>query len=256
MSGNSDFFSRAPDYLLAVARGQVPGAYPINGFGRHTSAGAVSNQIIWPDGTFVIPPSAGVQMAIVSTSANDAAAGTGIRQVEVHYLDASLNPQFEIVTLNGLTPVNTVATDIRFVQDVHGHTTGALKLSAGIIAMTNGGNTYGYIPAGTLRSASSARMVPKGKRMFVVDLAAGASSGTAAAAVQIELVATQHDTRLYTNDGLFFPQGMTALQDTTAALRVTVPGPFMENAVVAMRGTTDKAATLAGTWFGWVEDAR
>lgn len=98
-------------------------------------------------------------------------------------------------------------------------------------------------------------MVPRGKRMFVADLAAGASSGTAAAAVQIEAVCTQHDARLYTNDGIFFPQGMTALQDTTASVSLTVPGPWMEGAVFAMRATSDKAATFAGTWYGWLENA-
>lgn len=39
-------------------------------------------------------------MSVVSSSANDADAGTGTQQVHIHYLDANYNIGFEIVTLN------------------------------------------------------------------------------------------------------------------------------------------------------------
>ena len=58
-------------------------------------------------------------MKLASTSANDTAAGTGIRKVRIHYLDADHVPHEEVVTLNGLTAVNTVATDIYRINRLH-----------------------------------------------------------------------------------------------------------------------------------------
>jgi len=254
---NSDFYARQAGYLIAVARGQVPGAYPISGFGKYVATGAISNQIIWPDGAFNIPPAGGVQISLVSNSPNDTAAGTGARQVEVHYLDGTLVEKVEIVTLNGLTPVAMVETKVSFIQCLHVHAAGSLLSAAGTIIAYNGATTYSILGPGTVRCASSARMVPKGKRLFVSDISAGASSGTAAANVQIELVATQLDNRVYTYaaPGLWIPHGINSLQDDTAVLSISCPGPFSESAIVALRGTTDKAATLAGTWFGWLENA-
>ena len=74
--------------------------------------------------TLPIPVSTGVQMTVVSTSGNDAAAGSGIRTIEIHYLDANGNEQIEGVTMNGVTGVNTVATNIRFVNEFYAETVG------------------------------------------------------------------------------------------------------------------------------------
>src|SRR5512139_3268256 len=125
------------DYATAVARGDVLNAEPFGGYGELTTAGAVNNQIIWPDGVYTIPPAAGVQMSLVSTSASDGVAGTGIRSLDIHYLDNTLTPQIETVVLNGLTPVLTVATNIRFIQCMHMITFGTGKAAAGVITATN-----------------------------------------------------------------------------------------------------------------------
>lgn len=78
------------DYLVSIARGQVPGAEPFGGFGERLTVGAVSNGLLWPDGVLYIPALAGVQPSIASTSAADTnTAGTGIRTIEVHYLVAT-----------------------------------------------------------------------------------------------------------------------------------------------------------------------
>jgi hypothetical protein len=250
-----EFFNRNIDTgrALEIARGRISGACPIVGFGINTTSGSANNVILYPGPTFNIPPAAGVQMTIVSTSANDTVGGSGVQQLEVHYLDANLDDQIELVNMNGLTPVLTVASNIRFIQCFHGHLVGATKLAEGLITCSNGGIEYARVSAGRIRCESSARMVPRGKNLFVADLSAGANSGTATAQVEIELVATQLDIHIYTEQGLFIPHGIACLQDNTATLNVTSPGPFREGAIVAMRGRTDKAATMTGTWFGWTE---
>lgn len=242
------------DYLLAVARGAVPGAEPFGGFGERTTTGAVVSGLLWPNGALYIPASTGVQPSIVSTSANDAAAGTGIRSVEVHYLDANLDPRAEFVTLNGLTPVPMAATDVRFIQDVHAYTVGSGGYSAGAITASFAGGTLAEIGASNLRGRSTARMVPRGKYGFVNAAISGAASGTATSEVHIELVATELDTHQFTQKGLFFAYGEVAVQDNSAGLSFPTPLRFKEGTIIAMTFTCDKAALVTGTWFGWLED--
>lgn len=55
----------------------------------------------------------------MSTSASDAAAGTGIWKIERHYINAAGAAAVETITLTGTTPINSVATDVRFIQYLH-----------------------------------------------------------------------------------------------------------------------------------------
>lgn len=239
--------------MVNVARGLVTGAQPYGSYGKRTTSGAETNQILWPNGTFTIPSSSGVQMTLVSTSANDDETGTNIREVEIHYLDANLAQQSEIVTLQGLTPVTTTATNIRFINCMHVHTFGTTAYAAGDITASNGGTTYSEISTGELRCSSSARMIPAGKKCYVAGAVAGAVSGTAAAGVVIQLVGSELDSNQYVDPLIMFPHGGIGLQDTTAAFNFPVPFPFSAGSVVALSITTDKAAIVAGSWYGWLE---
>lgn len=239
--------------LNDVARNKISGAQPYGSYGQYTATGAITDQIIWPDGVYSVPPATGVQMTLVSTSTGDAAGQTGIQSVHIHYLDNLLYERTETLALNGTTPVTTVATNIRFIQCMHMATYGSNKKAVGIISATNGGNTYSQIAAGSKRCASSVRMVPKGKRLFVNALSAGASSGTAAASVLVKFVATYLEGHDYTADSVFLPYSSTALQDSAESIVLPVPVSFTEGIAVGMMCTTDKAATIVGSWFGWLE---
>ena len=241
----------------AIVRGQVLGASPFNSYGRFVATGAEVNHIIWPDGVFNIPASSGVQMSIVSGSANDdgSPVGTGIRTMDIHYLDNTLTPQTETITLNGTTAVLTVATNIRFIQCMHIVTVGSLKAAAGIITASNGGITYAQIDAGSRRCASSARMVPAGKVLYIKGAIGSSISGTAAAGAQIKLSSTYFDGHDLTADLVFMPFGSVGVQDTTTAYAFPVPaGPFPAGTIVAMEVTVDKAAIITGDWFGYLEN--
>lgn len=241
------------DGTTQFANSAVPGAQPLDGFGERVTTGPVVNGIIWPNGAVYVPPSAGVRPSLVSTSTNDAAAGTGMRTIEVHYLSTLLIPKQEIVTLNGTTPVLMAATDVRWIQKMHAQTVGSGGYAAGNITASFGGNTLQYLQLGDLKSRSSLRRVPKGKVLFIHDAVGGAVSGTAAAQVHIELVATEEDEHQFNDLGLFFPKTEIALQDTTANMPMH-PLKYNEGAIVGMSFSCDKAVTVTGTWFGWLED--
>jgi len=88
-------------------------------------------------------PSTNAQRSISSNNANDTSGGTGARTVKLVYLNSSGQGYFsEIITLNGITPVNTVATDICYIQSLEVLTVGSGNTNAGtltLFASTGGG---------------------------------------------------------------------------------------------------------------------
>lgn len=247
-------YRRNDDYLRDVARGAVPGASIAIGYGRRLSA-AAEGGILWPDGAFALPPSTGVQLSVVSTSADDSAAGTGIRTLEIHYLDTALDLQVETVVMNGLTPVLTTATNIRAVQCMHMLSWGTLVAAAGNISAGVGVQNYSYIAAGDARCSSSVRMVPRGKRLLVMDVFAGSTSGTAAGAVEMFMVSTYFEGHDYTDSSVFMPYAAGGFQDNAVGMAFHCPFPLYEGTAFGLAYTVDKASVaISGSWFGILED--
>ncbi len=96
-------------------------------------------------------PSTAAQRSIGSDNAADAGAGTGARTVKIIYYDNVLaGPFSETVTLNGVTPVNTVATNIRFIESLVVMTVGSDGANMGTISLF--GSTAGA--GGTITTIS------------------------------------------------------------------------------------------------------
>jgi hypothetical protein len=246
------------DQQLEITRGRVDGAYPVVIDGHLVTTGAATNVLILEGSTIKDPsvaPAAGLQMSIVSTSAQDSAAGTGIRSIVLNYLDADLMPHSETITLNGTTPVLTTATNIRWVGEIHLHTYGSGKAFAGNLTVTNGGTRYKFISAGSRTTRSSAYRVPAGKRLIIHTLYAGAHSGTSATGVTIDVVASRINNESFADAGLLITQGTIALQDSSVILSDGALYAIPAGEIVALRATTDKAATVTGGFYGWLEDA-
>jgi hypothetical protein len=247
---------------VEIARGRMEGAQPVAVTGTITTSGAVTDIMVWPGSTVKDPsvaPVEGVQMTLVSTSAQDGPAGTGIRTLRFNYLDADLNPQSEIVALNGTTPVVTVATNVRWVGDLTGLTFGSEKHAVGNITVTNGGTRYKLLDLEARATRSTAFRVPAGKRLIVHSIFAGACSGTAAAKVQVSLVASVIGNLDGTVDrfedvGLLFRQGTIELQDNTTTLADGALAALPPGSILGFRVTTDKGATVSAGFYGWLED--
>lgn len=93
------------------------------------------------------------QRSVLSSSANDTAAGTGARTIEIIYYTATgTGPFTETITLNGVAPVNTVNTDICFIEKIQVVTVGSGTANAGTISLRaatgGGGATIGTIAIG------------------------------------------------------------------------------------------------------------
>jgi len=238
-----------------IARGYVPGAVQFGSFGERDFPGEAFEEMIWSDGTYNVPPVTGIQLSFSSTSADDSASGTGIRSIELHYLNANLEEKIEIVTLNGLTAVLTSATDIRFVNLMHINTAGTQSIAQGNIQGSNNGLVYCSILAGFNVQISSARMVPKNKKFYVAGATAGAISGTSAARVLIRFVANAYNGLTFNDPIIFLPYGSIGIQDSTVVYQFPVPFAFGEGIVVGLRASCDKGCIVTGGLYGWLEDA-
>ncbi len=243
---------------LEVARGRVEGAYPVVIDGHLTTSGAATDVLILDGSTIKDPsvaPSTGLQMSSVSTSAQDGPGGTGVRSIRLNYLDADLIERDEIVTLNGTTPVLTVATNIRWVGEIHLLTYGSGKAFAGDLTVTNAGTRYKFIPASNRTTRSSAYRVPAGKRLIVHTIYAASTSGTSAARVTVDVVVSRLNSDSFADAGLLISQGSIGLQDGSAILSDGALYAVPAGEIIALRATTDKGATITGGFFGWLEDA-
>ena len=131
----------------------------------------------------------GAQRSISSSSASDTAApGVGARTVRIEYLTSAGVALTETVTLNGVTPVNTVATDICYIEHIFVVTAGSTGRNVGTItlfvATGGGGGVIGTIGVGSLvtgqgdsRTLWAHHYIPAGVTAQFYTLVVSAESG-------------------------------------------------------------------------------
>lgn len=155
----------------------LPGSNSGRSYG-YTATSAASAKTV--RATIYTPPGNNAQRSIVSTNANDTAAGTGARTVKITYLDATgAGPFTETITLNGTTAVNTVNTNIALIERMDVMTVGAGGGNAGTINLqtliNGGGTTIGSIAVGDNQTNWAHHYVPVGKTCYVLLIEGSAS---------------------------------------------------------------------------------
>jgi len=124
--------------------------------------------------------------SVKSSSANDAAAGTGARTVTITYLDSTgAGPNTETVTLNGTTAVNLVNTNHCFIEKIVVTTVGSTGSNAGTISLFTGaagaGTLVGTIGVNDNRTFWTHHYTPTGKTTYITGTLIGNSSTTVGA---------------------------------------------------------------------------
>ena len=139
-------------------------------------------------------PTTGQTLYLVSTSANDAAAGTGVRTVQIVYLDSSGNLASTTKTMNGTTPVSC-GTGFSFILWMEAATVDTGGVAAGNISLssTNGAatvaTTFEYIAAGGNRSLSGRCKIPTGYNGYLLSWSAAAVSATMDCRIRTDVLA-------------------------------------------------------------------
>jgi len=248
----------APPYLQleAIATGIYPGKTPFAIDGRTTGVNSTRVDVI-EFGTTYVSPASPIQMQVVSTSANDAALGSGIRSVTIHYLDTNYNAQTTVVTLNGVTPVLTTPTNILRVNGMHANTTAGFSASAaGNISLqaVGGATTYSYISAGYKTSRSSVFTIPAGKTGYIYAFGISTGAVTGAHFTNVTLMATSHDGVAFAN----VPLLQQELSSVNSSISVPFPIPIkvpatMDIRVNAVSDASNANVTVTCYFDGWYE---
>ena len=245
-------------YETAIGIGERVGHVVFRGFGRREAlTTAAAGDDIW-DGTSPLIPypnqSNGEQIAFVSTSAADSESGAGVQQIEIHYLNNAGTALIEILTLNGTTPVNSAAINIRFIQYINAHRVGTFGASAtGRITaykLATPTTVYSVISIGAGISLSSARMIPAGKSFYLNYIAV---TGVSSKPLSIRLTATCDNGGTIT-PGIFLANEIFEIQDSTATVVVSVPRKFPEFSIIkgaAISNTAGGACSVS--YGGWIE---
>jgi hypothetical protein len=108
---------------------------------------------------------------VFSSAAADASAGTGARTAKVFGLDGNYVQQSETVTLNGVTPVNTVNSYLR-LDTIQVITAGSGGSNAGTITVRQSittANVFAVMPIGNNRTMIAAFTVPAGNRAYLTN---------------------------------------------------------------------------------------
>jgi hypothetical protein len=157
------------------------------------------------------------QLRIVSSHANDAAGEIGIQSVDMFYLDGAGLEKFETIVLNGTTPVNTVATDITFVQWIHTRTVGSSGVAVGNISVQDltGSTVFEYIVAGGNQSLSGRYKVASNVTGWVHGWQCSGFSQR----IDVRLRATVERIPRKLLPGVFLFQDIIVLKDTASGYR-------------------------------------
>ena len=181
---NSELDAQTPllrrDFYVDVNFGLVSGYSMVGVVGQ---SDFVSNtyQDVWQvDADLDIPTSA-ESWEVVSTSADDAAAGTGVTSVLLIGLDANWDEQTEVITMNGTTAVSVPGTwrAVNTFVSASVGTAGKAGVAAGDISLqvSGGGNKRGMIRAGLNGAFNSFYTVPDGKEALWIQSTIYAQKG-------------------------------------------------------------------------------
>lgn len=134
--------------------------------------------------TAYVEQTAQAQRSIVSSDANDTSAGLGARQITIYYIPLGGGPlKTEVITLNGVTPVNTVNTDICYIEKMEVTSWGLIAYNVGTINLFTGlagaGTVFGSIAPQDNRTYWAHHYNVSGKITRIVSISFG-SDGNAA----------------------------------------------------------------------------
>lgn len=165
------------DTFLNATRGLIRGGEVRNIFGKAAgTSGIVTTEyrVPWEVNADYTFPSSELTMQAVSSSASDTAVTVLVKGLDANFLEVSAQ-----VTTNGTTPVVITSQDffrINDVIDVSGNAVGDITIS-------NSGNTYAKVLAGTGRNQTAIFTVPAGHCFYLyrIDAFATDSNGGKAA---------------------------------------------------------------------------
>lgn len=225
----------SPDFVLSASMGRIAGAR------LWTAAGVAPNVAIADapvdiclQGTLYPFLATAQILQISSTSANDAAAGSAARVVQITGLDVDYEEVTENITLDGVTPVLTTTAFLR-VNSFHvvegDQTIPGGALNAGIITLelVGGGSPQGIIAAGIGRSQQAVFTIPLGWSGWVTNMQFSIAGAVASTGAKCALSANR---------------GNQTARNVGQPANVTAAAPF-DQTVLPLKGSPPKTDITA-----------
>lgn len=246
---------------LWIALGNVPGVTGLLEPGERDGLEHAEIGVdIWRGTALQIPfpnMTVGEQMTVVSTSANDIAGGTGVQEIHVHYLDANGLEQQETVVMNGLTGVNTVATNIIFVNKIHAIKVGTNGVALGDVKIARTGDAarvYDVITVGGNMSLTSIYRVPRNKRFVLTGWHSSISGKDKRATVRLRANTRDGDVFENPNPAFLFIDTMNleanALASNWPSYVLLPPDTIIK--VTGWVETANAGAYVSSSWHGFL----
>lgn len=155
------------DFGLQVQRGQISGVSFVNKFGRN--ADTVAGDAIWAASSAYVEPATAELCNVVSSSTNDAAAGTGARTIYISGINENYDIASETLTLNGTSNVSTVNRYFN-IHRAYVSTAGSGGTAAGNITITStaaGTPAMALLSLGYNQTQSTVYMVPRNYTAYI-----------------------------------------------------------------------------------------
>lgn len=207
----------------ALAAGKIPGASVWS-----TGGAALSIQtteppfLLWDLKLPYAFQESAQSLEIVSSSANDTAAGTGARAVYIETIDGNWNEQIHVIALNGTTPVALPGVHLH-TNRIFAVSTGSGHVNAGNITLriVSSGVVQGYVAAGLVFQRAFKQTTPAGKILVPDNIYfnAGNTGGS-------NIVVTM-DFKIRLTDGTLLTGGTNFFSGSGGPLSITLPTGFV-----------------------------
>lgn len=183
------------DFRIEVARNNVSGVKYVNKYGLNEDIDTTTApEDLWDGGGLWVPPTTARVHEITSTDAADTSAGTGARTIQVEGLNADWEEVNEVVTMNGVTPVDT-AHSYQRVFRMYVLTSGTGDTNAGNISATakTDATVTATITAGYGQTFMAVWTVPANHTAYLTQYYGSVVKETAAAGVAEVVVAARYN---------------------------------------------------------------
>lgn len=245
-------------YMEEIARGLVPSHSVFRILGLNIDVDTAIEDMWEVGGSYVFPTS-GMRMEVISSSAGDedSAAGTGIQEVEIDYLDDLYVPHTERVVPDGNAAVATVATNIFRINGFHTTKVGATGGAVGTVDLRHLNTTpiYARIGIGNNDALQAIWTVPTCCTAYIVSWQGGAVHNLGGRMARFVLKATASKEHVYV-PGVFYHKDHIPVQDGAIFIPINAVVELPEKTDIRMtaQGDAGNSAAICSCEFeGWIE---
>lgn len=196
---------------------------------------------LWSVGGQYIFPTSGIRMEVVSNSALDNASNTGARTAQINYLTSDFTAYSTTVNLNGITAVETSASNIYRINNFWVLTAGTANAAVGTIDVRSTADTpiYTRILPNQTRARNTCYTVPKDKDFYITQVSYSAGNVTGNAFVRFQLQSNYNQLSSEVDADVFWPYSEISVGVGSFTIPYQIPMQFRAGSDIKVRAIGD-----------------